>query len=395
MAHPAIRYIEDDLEELKRAGLFRPPSVVSGPQGARAVISGRSVINLASNNYLGLANHPRLKEAMIHATKTLGVGAGAVRTIVGTLDIHLELERRLARFKGTEASLVFQSGFSTNVGVIPVLVGEGDGVFSDELNHASIIDGCRLSRAEIVRFHHRDVQDLEAKLKAHRGKFRHALVMTDGVFSMDGDVAPLPDLVRVAHTYDAAVYVDDAHGSGVMGPQGRGTVAHFGLEAEVDVQVGTLSKAIGVLGGYVASDQALVDLLTQRGRPFLFSTSHPPGVAAACLAALDVLASEPDRVERLWQNTRHFKDGLARLGLDTGRSETPITPVTAFDEVRALELSDALFERGVFAQGIVYPTVPRGRARVRTIVTAEHTATDLDEALEAFAQAGRSVGLLA
>lgn len=394
MAHGTLAYIARQLEELREAGLYRELAVVSGPQGPRTVISGRTVINLASNNYLGLANHARLREAMTVATEAFGVGAGAVRTIVGTMEIHLELERRLAAFKGTEASLVFQSGFTTNAGVIPVLVGEGDAIFSDELNHASIIDGARLSRAEIVRFRHRDVDDLTQRLAERRAKAAHALVVTDGVFSMDGDVAPLPALTEVAHRYDAALYVDDAHGSGVMGPGGRGTVAHFGLEDDVEVQVGTLSKAIGVLGGYAATDRSLVDLLTQRGRPFLFSTSHPPGVAAACLAALDVLESEPDRVARLWENTRFFKAGLAGLGFDTGSSETPITPVLAFDEARALRLSDALLEHGVFAQGIVYPTVPRGRGRVRTIVTAEHTRADLEEALEAFGRAGRAVGLL-
>lgn len=394
MTHPTLSYIASEVNDLRNAHLFRDLAVVSGPQGARTVIGGRPVINLASNNYLGLANHKRLRDAMIQATETLGVGAGAVRTIVGTLEIHLELERRLAAFKQTEAALVFQSGFTANAGTIPVLVGPGDGIFSDELNHASIIDGARLSRAEIIRFRHRDTGDLRAQLVEHRGRFEHALVITDGVFSMDGDVAPLPEIVEAAHAYDAAVYVDDAHGSGVMGPGGHGTVAHFGLQGDVEVQVGTLSKAIGVLGGYVATDRALVDLLTQRGRPFLFSTSHPPGIAAACLAALDVLEEDPQRVARLWENARSFKVGLQRLGLDTGASETPITPVMTFDEIRALKLSDALFERGVFAQGIVYPTVARGRARVRTIVTAEHTQADLDEALEAFDQAGRSVGLI-
>lgn len=394
MAHETLADIASQVAELRRAGLYRDPAVVSGPQGPRTVISGRSVINLASNNYLGLANHARLREAMTMATEALGVGAGAVRTIVGTMGIHLELERRLAAFKGTEASLVFQSGFTTNAGVIPVLVGAGDAIFSDELNHASIIDGARLSKAEIVRFRHRDVDDLEHQLAARRSTAGHALVITDGVFSMDGDVAPLPALVSAAHRYDAAVYVDDAHGSGVMGPGGRGTVAHFGLEGDVEVQVGTLSKAIGVLGGYAATDRCLVDLLTQRGRPFLFSTSHPPGIAAACLAALDVLETEPDRVARLWENARFLKSGLAGLGFDIGSSETPITPVLAFDEARALRFSDALLEKGVFAQGIVYPTVPRGRARVRTIVTAEHTRADLEEAIEAFGAAGQAVGLL-
>ncbi len=386
--------IRDEVARLRADGVYREPPVLTGRQGARATVQGRPVINLASNNYLGLATHPRLVEAMVDATRRLGVGAGAVRTIVGTMEIHLELERRLAAFKGAESALVFQSGFATNLAVVPNVAGEGDGIFSDALNHASIIDGCRQARAEVVRFAHADPGDLERQLKAHRGRFRNSVVITDGVFSMDGDVAPLPDLVALAEAHDAAVYVDDAHGSGVMGPGGRGTVAHFGLEGRVDVQVGTLSKAIGVLGGYVATSRPLVELLEQRGRPFLFSTSHPPGVAAACLAALDVLADEPARIERLWANTRHFKAGLKALGFDTGRSQTPITPVMAFDERRALALSDQLLEAGVFAQGIVFPTVARGQARVRTIVTAEHTTADLDEALRAFAKAGRALGLI-
>jgi glycine C-acetyltransferase len=386
--------IRDEVARLKADGVYREPPVLAGRQGARATVQGRPVINLASNNYLGLATHPRLVAAMVEATERLGVGSGAVRTIVGTMEIHLELERRLAAFKSSEAALVFQSGFATNLAVVPNLAGEGDGIFSDALNHASIIDGCRQSRAEVVRFAHADVEDLERQLKSQRGRFRHGVVVTDGVFSMDGDVAPLPEIVALAEAHDATVYVDDAHGSGVMGPGGRGTVAHYGLEGRVEVQVGTLSKAIGVLGGYVATSRPLVELLEQRGRPFLFSTSHPPGVAAACLAALDVMADEPERIERLWENTRHFKAGLERLGFDIGRSQTPITPVMAFDERRALALSDQLLEAGVFAQGIVFPTVARGKARVRTIVTAEHTAADLDEALEAFGRVGRTLDLI-
>jgi glycine C-acetyltransferase len=390
-----LERVRAEVERLRRDGVFREPPVLSGRQGARAVVQGREVVNLASNNYLGLATHPRLVRAMVDATERLGVGAGAVRTIVGTMEIHLELERALAEFKGSEAALVFQSGFSANLGTIPALVGEGDGIFSDALNHASIIDGCRLGRAEVVRYRHADMDDLEAQLKAARGRFASAVVITDGVFSMDGDVAPLPDVVALARRYDCAVYVDDAHGSGVMGPGGRGTVAHYGLEGQVEVQIGTLSKAVGVLGGYVAADRSLVELLTQRGRPFLFSTAHPPGVAAACLEALRVMADEPERIERLWANTRRFKTGLEALGLDIGRSQTPITPVIVGDEVAALRLSDLLLEEGVFAQGIVYPTVARGSARVRTIVTAEHADADLEFALGAFERAGRKLGLIA
>lgn len=386
--------IRDEVARLRAEGVYREPPVLSGRQGARAVVEGRPVINLASNNYLGLATHPHLIQAMVEATQRLGVGAGAVRTIVGTMEIHLELERRLAEFKGTEAALVFQSGFATNLAVVPVIAGEGDGIFSDALNHASIIDGCRQSRAEVVRFGHGDMDDLERTLKEHRARFRAAIVVTDGVFSMDGDVARLPEIVALAEAYDCLVYVDDAHGSGVMGPSGRGTVAHFGLEERVAIQVGTLSKAVGVLGGYVATSRPLVELLEQRGRPFLFSTSHPPGVAAACIAALDVMRDEPERIERLWTNTRQFKEGLRALGFDIGRSETPITPVMAFDERRALALSDRLLAEGVFAQGIVYPTVARGQARVRAIVSAEHTRADLDEALSAFARVGRALGLV-
>ncbi len=390
-----LERIAQEVARLKAEGVYREPPVLTGRQGARAVVEGRPVVNLASNNYLGLASHPRLVKAMVEATERLGVGSGAVRTIVGTMEVHLELERRLAAFKGTESSLVFQSGFTTNLACVPNLAGEGDGIFSDALNHASIIDGCRLSRAETVRFAHADAADLEKQLKAHRARFQNAVVVTDGVFSMDGDVAPLPALVDLAEAYDAVVYVDDAHGSGVMGSGGRGTVAHFGLEGRVQVQVGTLSKAVGVLGGYVATARPLVELLEQRGRPFLFSTSHPPGVAAACIEALNVMADEPERIERLWSNTRHFKEGLRALGFDIGQSETPITPVMAFDERRALALSDRLLAEGVFAQGIVFPTVARGRARVRTIVTADHTAADLDEALRAFERAGRALSLIA
>jgi glycine C-acetyltransferase len=393
MALSALDFVHQEIEELKRQGVYRPLRVLSSPQGPRAVIDGHRVINLSSNDYLGLANDPRLRQAAIAATERYGAGTAAVRTIIGTLDLHLELERRLAAFKGTEAAIVFQSGFTCNSGVIPVLVGEGDVIISDALNHASIIDGCRLSRAEIRRYAHKDMHELEQQLQAAQG-FRRRLVITDGVFSMDGDIGPLPEIVRLCEQYDAISYVDDAHSSGVLGENGQGSVHHFGLQGRVDVQVGTLSKAVGVLGGYVATSRDLVDLLIHRGRPFLFSTSHPPAVTAAAIEAIDIMESEPQLIARLWDNARRFKQGLAQLGFDTGRSETPITPVIIGGEREAMQFSDELFRFGVFAQGIAFPTVPKGQARVRTIVSAAHTEEDLTEALAAFERAGRSVGVL-
>lgn len=386
-------FLVEELNSLKQAGLYRPLKELQSPQRPRSVIDGREVINLSSNNYLGLADDPRLKEAMIAATEKYGAGSGAVRTIIGTMSIHNELEQKLAEFKHVEAAVVFQSGFTCNSGVIPVLVGEGDAVVSDELNHASIIDGCRLSKAKILRFKHADMDDLERVLKESEGQYRRRLIITDGVFSMDGDIARLPEIVELAEKYGCMTYVDDAHSSGVLGKNGQGSVHHFGLNGRVTVQVGTLSKAVGVLGGYVAGPKALIELLWHKGRPFLFSTSHPPGVAAACLKAIEIMEQEPELIERLWENTRYFKKGLTDLGFDTGHSETPITPVIAGDEVKAMQLSDRLLEEGVFAQGIAFPTVPRGRARVRTIVTAAHTKADLDEALAAFAKVGRELGL--
>ncbi|MEW8977603.1 MAG: glycine C-acetyltransferase [Symbiobacterium sp.] len=387
-------FLVEELNSLKQAGLYRPLKELQSPQRPRSVIDGREVINLSSNNYLGLADDPRLKEAMIAATEKYGAGSGAVRTIIGTMTIHNQLERKLAEFKHTEAAVVFQSGFTCNSGVIPVLVGEGDAVISDELNHASIIDGCRLSKAKILRYRHADMDDLARVLKESDGQYRRRLIITDGVFSMDGDIAPLPAIVELAEKHGCMTYVDDAHGSGVLGQNGRGTVHHYGLSDRVTVQVGTLSKAVGVLGGYVAGPRALIELLWHKGRPFLFSTSHPPGVAAACLKAIEIMEQEPERIERLWENTRYFKQGLIDLGFDTGHSQTPITPVIVGDEVKAMRFSDRLLEEGVFAQGIAYPTVPRGRARVRTIVTAAHTRADLDEALAAFAKVGRELGLI-
>ncbi len=387
-------FLVEELNSLKQAGLYRPLKELQSPQRPRSVIDGREVINLSSNNYLGLADDPRLKQAMIEATEAYGAGSGAVRTIIGTMTIHNQLEQKLAEFKHVEAAVVFQSGFTCNSGVIPVLVGEQDAVISDELNHASIIDGCRLSKAKIHRYKHADMDDLARVLKETDGQYRRRLIITDGVFSMDGDIAPLPQIVELAEKHGCLTYVDDAHASGVLGDCGRGTVNHFGLEGRVTVQVGTLSKAVGVLGGYVAGPRALIELLWHKGRPFLFSTSHPPGVAAACLKAIEIMEQEPERIERLWENTRYFKKQLTDLGFDTGKSETPITPVIVGDEVKAMKLSDRLLEEGVFAQGIAYPTVPRGKARVRTIVTAAHTKEDLDEALAAFAKVGRELGLI-
>jgi len=387
------RFVADEMADLRRQGLFRPLRVLSTAQDTEVTVDGKPVLNLSSNNYLGLTTHPRLKEAMIAATERWGVGAGAVRTIAGTMAIHEELEAKLAEFKHTEAALVFQSGFTANLGVLQVLVKEGDVIISDEFNHASIIDGIRLSKAERSIFKHRDMDDLERHLVKHQDK-RVKLVVTDGVFSMDGDIAPLPAIVERAERFGALIMVDDAHASGVLGRNGRGTVNHFGLDGRVDLQMGTLSKAIGVLGGYVASAQSVREFLIYRARPFLFSTSHPPGVAAACMAAIDVLLEEPQRIERLWKNTGRFKQGLQRLGFETGPSETPITPVIVGKGAVAMDLSDRLFKRGVFAQGIGYPTVPEGRARIRTIVTSAHTDAQLDRALEAFEAVGRELGVI-
>ncbi|HHY32806.1 MAG TPA: glycine C-acetyltransferase [Firmicutes bacterium] len=389
----ALAFVQEEINELKRQGLFRLPRVLEGEQRAKAVFDGRTVVNLSSNNYLGLATHPKLREAAKKAIDELGVGSGAVRTIAGTMELHVELERKLAEFKKTEAALVFQSGFTANAGTVSCILGREDVIISDQLNHASIIDGARLSRAEIKVFPHRDVDAMRKLLEESRGA-RRVLVITDGVFSMDGDIAPLPDIVRVAKEYGAITMVDDAHASGVLGANGRGTVDHFGLHGQVDIQVGTLSKAIGCLGGYVAGSRALIEYLLQRGRPILFSTSHPPAVTAVALAALDILLNEPELIERLWENARFFKKGLQDLGFNTGISETPITPVIVGDGPLAMKLSDRLFEEGVFAQGIAYPTVPVGAARVRTIVTAEHTKEDLSFALDVFAKVGRELGII-
>jgi glycine C-acetyltransferase len=393
MTLDGMEWIDGELDALREKGLFRHLRELEGPQGPRAVFDGKEVINLSSNNYLGLTTHPRIVDAALAATRDLGAGSGSVRAAAGTMSVHEELEQKLAVFKHTEASLVFQSGFACNSGIIPVLVEDGDAILSDELNHASIIDGIRLTKAQRKIWSHSDMDALESALKETQ-RARRRLVVTDGVFSMDGDVARLPEIVELAERYGAMVYVDDAHASGVFGRNGRGTIDHFGLNGRVHVQVGTLSKAVGVLGGYVASTQSLRDLLIHRGRPFLFSTSHPPAVAAACIAAIDVLLEEPELIDRLWENTRYFKTGLERLGFDTGRSQSPITPVIAGSGKRAMELSDRLFAAGVFAQGMGFPIVPEARSRVRTIVTATHSRQDLAAALEAFESVGRELGLI-
>jgi glycine C-acetyltransferase len=387
-----LGFVDDELADLRARGLWRWPRLLEGPQEPVARYDGREVINLCSNNYLGLATHPALKAAALEAVASYGVGSGAVRTIAGNMAIHQQLEAELAVFKHTEAVLLYQSGFTANAGTVAALLGKEDVVVSDELNHASIIDGCRLSGAEKRIFPHKDVAAARALLAAARDA-RRVLLITDGVFSMDGDIAPLPELVAAAEEFGAIMMVDDAHASGVLGRDGRGTVDHFGLHGRVHIQVGTLSKAFAGLGGYVAGSRALIDYLMVRARPLLFSTSHPPSVAASCLAAVRQVQREPDLMARVWENTRFFKEGLRRLGFDTGMSETPITPVIVGDEVRAMQLSDRLFDEGVFALGIAFPTVPRGRARVRTIVTAGHTRQHLERALEAFARAGRALGV--
>lgn len=389
-----LDFITKQLDGLKELGVYRKLAILQGPSGPRSLINGKEVINLSSNNYLGLANNPRMKNAAIEATEKLGVGAGAVRTIIGNMSIHEELEKRLAEFKHVEAVLTFQSGFTANAGVIPAVVDKGDIIISDELNHASIIDGCRLSRADVIRYKHSDMENLERVINEVKDNYNTKLIITDGVFSMDGDIAKLPEIVELAEKYECITYVDDAHASGVLGKSGRGSADHFGLHGRVDIQIGTLSKAIGVVGGYVAGNKNLIEWLNHRGRPFLFSTAVPPSVAAACLEAINILSESSELTDRLWENARYLKDGLKNLGFNTGKSETPITPVITGDDKKAIELSNRLFEEGVFAQSIVFPTVPRDGARVRTIVTAAHTKEDLDEAIAAFEKVGRKLRLV-
>jgi glycine C-acetyltransferase len=391
----SLDYLKTQLGDLEESGLRLHIRTLESAQAARARFDGRDVINLASNNYLGLCGDPRMKEAAAEAAREYGAGSGAVRSIAGTMSLHRELEKRFAAFKGAEAALMFPSGFAANAGTVSAILTREDVIVSDALNHASIIDGARLSRAEIKVFPHKDVAAADRLLEETKGDGRNQLLITDGVFSMDGDIAPLPALVEVAEKHGAIMMIDDAHASGVLGKNGKGTVSHYGLDPKrVDVQVGTLSKAIGALGGFIAGPSHLIEWLQNRGRPFIFSTSAPPAVAAACITALDILEQEPDRVERLWERTRFLKEGLQGLGFDTGESQTPITPVIAGEAQKAQELSALLWDEGVFTPAVVFPTVAKDRARVRTIVTADHTEEDLKEALDAFERVGRKLELI-
>lgn len=389
----ALAFLGEQLQSWRDAGTFQHARTLETACEPVCRFDGREVINLASNNYLGLANHPKLVEASVNAARTFGAGSGAVRTISGTMSLHVELEERIAAFKNVEACVVFQSGFAANAGTVSAVLTPQDHVISDELNHASIIDGCRLSKAKIHVFAHRNALAAEAKLQALDGVAGRKLLITDGVFSMDGDIGPLPELVEVAERHGAIMMVDDAHSSGVLGRNGRGTIDHFNVHGRVDIQVGTLSKAVGVLGGYVCGSRDLIAYLHHRARPFLFSTSHPPAVAAACLAAFDLLEQEPERMDQLWANTRRFQEGLRANGFSTGASETPITPIHVGEAAKAFEFSRALFEEGVFATGIGFPTVPEGKARIRTIVTAAHTADQLDRALDTIVTIGKKLNV--
>lgn len=389
-----LAWIQDELETLKASGLYNTIRTISSAQGAWLDVDGRRVLNFCSNNYLGLANHPRLVAAAREVLTRYGVGPAAVRSIAGTLDLHLELERRLAAFKRVEAAVTFQSGFCANLAAIPALVGKEDIIFSDELNHASIIDGCRLSGARIVRYAHCDPNDLEQKIQEAQGTYRRGLVVTDGVFSMDGDIAPLDQIYAISSKYDLMLMVDDAHGEGVLGEGGRGIVDHFGLHGKVDVEVGTFSKAFGVVGGAVAGNNLVVEWLRQRGRPFLFSSAVPAADVAATIAAIDVLEESTELVDRLWENARYFKAEMRRLGFDTGQSVTPITPIMLGEAPLAQQFSRELFTEGVFAMAIGYPTVPKGKARIRVMLSAAHTRDDLDRGLEAFARVGKRLGVI-
>src|SRR3954465_3521751 len=396
---PQLSYLADQMNDLKQKGTHFNLRVLEDEQAPECTVDGKHVINLASNNYLGLTTHPKLREAAIAATKKYGVGSGAVRTVSGTMSIHMELEERIARFKNVEACVVFQSGFTANAGTVSGILGKDDFIVSDELNHASIIDGARLSRAKILVFRHKDVAHAEEQLASIKDQPGHKLLITDGVFSMDGDIGPLPALCDLAEKYGAIMMVDDAHASGVLGRNGRGTIDHFKMHGRVDIQVGTLSKAIGALGGYVCGTRDLIDFLYHRARPFLFSTSHPPSVAATCIAAFDVLEQEPERMEKLWENTRFWKKELGLLGFDIGGkttppSETPITPIIIGDGKLTMDFSRELFKEGVMGTGIAFPTVPEGKARIRTIMTATHTQEELQQALTVLKSVGKKMGIL-
>jgi glycine C-acetyltransferase len=394
MPKAQLQYLTDELNSLREQKLYQKLRILETEQRPVSRFDGREVINLSSNNYLGLTTHPKLKQRAIEATEKYGVGSGAVRTIAGTMSLHMELEEKIARFKHVEASVVFQSGFTANAGTVAAILGKEDVIISDALNHASIIDGCRLSRAEIKIFPHKDVTACEDVLKGLANHKGHKLLITDGVFSMDGDIAPLPQLVGLAEKYGCIMMIDDAHASGVLGRNGRGTVDHYNLHGRIDIQVGTLSKAIGALGGYVCTTRDTIDFLYHRARPFLFSTSHPPSVAATCIAAFEILEEEPQRIEQLWSNTRFFKAGLQKLGFNTGQSETPITPVMVGEAALAHEFSRQLFQNGVFAMGIGFPTVPKGKARIRTIVTATHTEAELSKALDIMSAVGKELRII-
>lgn len=389
-----LNWIDEELQNLHDAGLYNNIRTLGSPQGAWLKVDGKKALNFCSNNYLGLANHPRLIAAVRQAISEYGVGPGAVRTIAGTMDLHVKLDQRLAEFKGVDAAITFQSGFTANLAVIPALVGKEDAIFSDELNHASIIDGCRLSGAKIIRFAHANADDLAKQLKEHRSNFRRALVITDGVFSMDGDIAPLDKIYEVSKNFDAILMVDDAHGEGVLGHGGRGIVDHFGLHGKVDVEVGTMSKAFGVMGGVVAGNPKVVEWLHQRGRPFLFSSAMTIPDVAACLEAIDILEESTQLVDKLWANADYFKTEMKSLGFDTGESVTPITPVMLGEAPLAQEFSRKLYEAGVFGMALGFPTVPRGKARIRVMISAAHEKDDLDQGLEAFANVGRVLGVI-
>jgi glycine C-acetyltransferase len=390
-----LDWLTQEIEGLKEQGLYNRIRTIGSAQGARLIVDGKNVLNFCSNNYLGLANHPKLVQAASEAMKKYGVGPAAVRSIAGTTDLHVQLEERLTKFKGAQDVITFQSGFTANLGTISALVGKEDVIFSDRLNHASIIDGCRLSGAKIVAYEHNDPGALEDAIKEHASNFRRALIVTDGVFSMDGDIAPLPELYEVAKKYDILFMVDDAHGEGVLGKGGRGIVDHFGLHGKVDIEVGTMSKAFGVVGGMVAGDKKIIEWLRQRGRPFLFSSAVTAPDAAACLAAVDLLEESTELVDKLWDNAHYFKAEMKKLGFDTGVSQTPITPVMLGEAPLAQQFSRELFEEGVFAMAIGYPTVPKGKARIRVMISASHDRDDLGQGLEAFAKVGKRLGILA
>ncbi|MGN7355840.1 glycine C-acetyltransferase [Paenibacillus sp. SAF-054] len=394
-SHALNQFLTENIEDLKSKGLYNVIDPLQGPNGPTILIDGKTLVNLSSNNYLGLATDERLIDASIQAARKYGAGAGAVRTINGTLDLHLELERKLAEFKHTEAVITYQSGFNCNMAAISAVMDKNDAILSDELNHASIIDGCRLSRATTIRFKHSDMEDLRAQAKAAKesGLYNKIMVITDGVFSMDGDIAKLPEIVDIAEEFDLITYVDDAHGSGVLGG-GAGTVKHFGLSDRIDFQIGTLSKAIGVVGGYVAGAKKLIEWLKLRSRPFLFSTAMPPASAAACLASVDILMNDQTLIKKLWENGDFLKSELKRLGFNVGHSETPITPCIIGDEVKTQEFSKRLYEEGVYAKAIVFPTVPKGTGRIRNMPTAAHSKEMLKQVVSVYEKVGKELGII-